>query len=357
MEILLWCMVVLSVIMSVLPLINSSYWVFRICTFAKVQILFFQLILLFLSFFSVFSSLDYTIYLRITLLGFIFYHVYKLAKYSGLYAYSRKERKANVENCFELTLLSFNVYQFSKQYHSLIKEIETNTPDLVFLVETNEEWLETVAEQISDDYPYSIQIPLENTYGMALFSKFKLKKEQVNYFIAQDLPSIEVEVCVSDQDKITFFGVHPPPPSPTEEATSLERDGELMAVAKKARTLTTPVLVAGDFNTVSWSRESQLFEKVSGLKDARIGRGLINTYHARYWLIRFPIDLFYHSADVWVKKIVRLQFIGSDHFPVLCKFLISRNKRASSVPFVAEEERFLVNKIIKEGEEETSEVR
>ena len=41
-----------------------------------------------------------------------------------------------------------------------------------------------------------------------------------------------------------YFGVHPPPPSPNEEKTSKERDGDLLSIAKKSKIIKFPVLVS-----------------------------------------------------------------------------------------------------------------
>ena len=43
--------------------------------------------------------------------------------------------------------------------------------------------------------------------------------------------SIEAKLKTKDGYEFVFFGVHPPPPSPTEEKTS--KDGDLLSIAKK----------------------------------------------------------------------------------------------------------------------------
>jgi hypothetical protein len=60
---------------------------------------------------------------------------------------------------------------------------------------------------------------------MHLYSKLKIKTQCSLFFVADD--SIEAKITTADNFKFTFFAVHPPPPSPTEEENSKERDGEL----------------------------------------------------------------------------------------------------------------------------------
>jgi endonuclease/exonuclease/phosphatase (EEP) superfamily protein YafD len=179
---------------------------------------------------------------------------------------------------------------------------------------------------LESDYPYLCKIPLENTYGMHLYSKLPMTTK-VHNFVAEDLPSIEAELQTSKGYRFTLFCVHPPPPSPTEEENSKERDGELLAVAKKIRESgRMSTVVVGDFNNVAWSRSSVLFRKLSETIDPRVGRSLTPTFHAKYWFARFPIDQLFHSTDIHIEELKTLPYFGSDHLPLYCKFSIGSDK-------------------------------
>lgn len=315
----------LLALITFLPLIDHSHWTIRILDFGKIQLLSIQLIIvclgiLFLDF--TYYSLSSTVLLVLSL-GFNFF---------VLFRYSRLVRKRNKDKSSKssqsVSLLSVNVYQFNKSYHRFIDLVEEESPDFFLTIESNQDW-ENAMSGLELQYPYVHKVAKENTYGMHFYSKLKILAVNEHYFVANDIPSLEVDLQTNDGHLFSVFCVHPPPPSPTEEPTSKERDGELMSVAKRMTHLAQPCLVIGDFNDVSWSKSSLLFKKISRLVDARIGRGVLSTFHARFWLLRFPLDLIYHSSDIYIQEISVLRDIGSDHLPLKCVFYLEDSTRKS----------------------------
>lgn len=229
-------------------------------------------------------------------------------------------------------------------------------PDILLTMESNQAWDDALTA-IEKDYPNFKKVPLENTYGIHFYTRFEVKTIKVNYLISDDLPSIEASVITDDGFEFTFFGVHPPPPSPTEEDTSKERDGELLALGKKVLETKGATIVVGDFNNVAWAKSSILFRKTSELIDPRIGRGFVSTYHARYWVLRFPIDLFFHSTEIFIEDFKTLRNIGSDHLPLFSKFYINKTEdiQEDEVETLEKEEEQEVEEMIEDGIAEQSE--
>lgn len=188
-------------------------------------------------------------------------------------------------------------------------------------IESNKNW-EMAMHDLEEAYPYTEKVTLENTYVMHLYSKMPFQEVKTHYFVSDDIPSIEAHFKTDEGEDFVVFCVHPPPPSPTEEDTSKERDGDLLSIAKRAKEIQKCTLIIGDFNTVSWSKVSELFQKNSGLIDGRNGRGVLASYHAKYWFFRVPLDLVFHSTTILLKELRILEYIGSDHFPICCIFSI-----------------------------------
>jgi endonuclease/exonuclease/phosphatase (EEP) superfamily protein YafD len=198
----------------------------------------------------------------------------------------------------------------AKEFLSLVKD---HDPDVLVTLETDQWWQDHLND-LEKDYPYQVKCPLENCYGMHLFSKLELSESKVEFLVDSDKPSIHTVVALRSGEKIRAHFLHPAPPGPEGLEKSSQRDAELIVVAKSVADSRAPVIVAGDLNDVAWSTTTRLFRKISGLLDPRVGRGMFNTFHAGHWYMRWPLDHLFHSRHFTLSGIRRLRVIGSDHF-------------------------------------------
>ncbi|RRN76456.1 endonuclease/exonuclease/phosphatase family protein, partial [Pseudoxanthomonas sp. SGD-10] len=337
------------------PFVQNQHWVFRVPEFLKLQILVLQVIVFTLTLVFVEGTTLVWI-IQVAQLLLIAYHVFVLMRYTKFWR--RTKSTESVDDSKKVKIISCNVYQFNKEYSRFIDLIEKEKPDIFLTMESNKDW-EQAMRVLEKDYPSYEKVTLENTYGMHFYTKLKVHKLETHYFVADDLPSIEAHLETPCGEQFVFFGVHPPPPSPTEEENSKERDGDLLCVAKKVRDYKMPVLVTGDFNNVAWAKSSILFKKTSELIDARIGRGILATFHAKYWFFRVPLDLVFHSADIFIDRLVIYPSVGSDHFPLGCTFYINKQSEVQEedIKHLEEGEMQEVNELIEEGKEEDSDNR
>ena len=345
----------LLILLSVLPFIQNQHWVFRVAEFIKLQLLLLQLIVFIATFFYIAENPVFWC-LQGVQSALIGYHVYLLMRYTKFWRTPTVDYTGESSN--QIKIISCNIYQFNSAYDRFITLIETEQPDIILTMESNSDW-EQAMRVFEKDYPNYEKVTLENTYGMHFYTRLHVHRIQVHYFVADDLPSIEAELETADGYRFVFFGVHPPPPSPTEEENSKERDGDLLSVAKKVRDEQMPVLITGDFNNVAWAKSSILFKQASQLIDARIGRGILATFHAKYWFFRVPLDLLFHSPEIFIEQLFIYPSVGSDHFPMGCTFHINRHsdEQEDMVDQLAAGEMQEVDKLIDEGEQEESDNR
>ncbi len=337
-------------VLTILPKIPHSHWVFRATEFGKIQIFILTILCFALGFFLDDKTKAWYLTQGI-LLFLIFFHGVILIQYTKLFP----TKKVIPEHDSDKTLkfISANIYQFNTEYARFIALINKYQPDVFLTMESNDDW-EKALQELEKDYPYSQKVTLENTYGMHFYSKLPIKTAKTHFFVADDIPSVEAILTTEDNLEFVFFGVHPPPPSPTEEKTSKERDGDLLSVAKRLKEINLPSVVVGDFNNVAWSKSSILFRKISELIDPRIGYGFVSTFHAKYRFFRFPIDLLFHSPTIFIKQLKTLEAFGSDHLAVFCEFFIHHKEelQEDKVECATTEEKQEAKEMINEGIQE-----
>lgn len=216
----------------------------------------------------------------------------------------------------QLKIMVSNVLTPNDEMQKLVDLVKQRQPDILITLESDKKW-EQALHQIEPDYPYTVKVPLDNLYGMHLYSKLELIDPEIKYLMIDDIPSIHTQLRLQSGRVIWLYCLHPMPPSPTEADKSTTRDAELLMVGKHIKEKNQTAILAGDLNDVAWSKTTRRFQRISGLLDPRIGRHFINTFHVSYPFLRWALDHIFHSACFTVVDIQRMPSVGSDHFPVM----------------------------------------
>ena len=213
-------------------------------------------------------------------------------------------------------LLIANVLMENTRYERLLGLIRESDPDVVLAVETDDRWGRAL-KPLARTHPHVVGRLQDNYYGFMLFSRFPLLDVRVEFLVHDDVPSVHASFELAGE-RVFLHGLHPRPPTPTQDQDSTPRDAELVLVGRAiAERGSRPTVVAGDLNDVAWSRTTELFLRVSGLLDPRMGRGFYNSYNANLPCWRFPLDHVFHSNHFRLVELRRCEHVGSDHFPVL----------------------------------------
>jgi len=330
---------------TLIPLVRHDFWVFRVFEYPRLQKLFLNAVfILVLLICYIPFDLNIQISLAILLLN-LGYLLYQIIPFTVL---GKKEiiSSTKASNGNNVRLLIANVYQYNDKFDDYLELIKNCDPDLALFVETDSLWQQKL-DKIKTDYPHTLSIPLSNTYGMLLYSKLALKNGSINYLVEDDIPSIEVDVELRSGQMVKLFCLHPQPPVPQENPRSTERDKEILLVGKKAKNCKIPVIVIGDLNDVAWSYTTDLFAKTSQLLDPRKGRGFYNSFNAKYFFLRFPLDHIFCSADFTLSSIKRMPSCGSDHFPMCVELQYNPKAEAENeVPEATVQDKKLANEKI-----------
>lgn len=305
----------LVVFVSVWGLLPLDHWWIRGVDFPRIQILVIGLVSLvgLLVLAPQWESWD--VVLLLALIGAVGLQLRMVLPYTRLW--KKEVRQAlPIPDAVQIKLMVSNVLTPNDNTQALVDLVQQKNPDILITLESDQKW-EDALSVIEPDYPYNVKVPLDNLYGMHLYSKLELIDPEVKYLLIDDIPSIHTQLRLPNDEVIWLYCLHPMPPSPTEADKSTTRDAELLMVGRHINKNNQTAILAGDLNDVAWSKTTLMFQRISGLLDPRIGRFFINTFHVNYPFLRWALDHIFHSPCFTLVNIERLPSIGSDHFPVM----------------------------------------
>lgn len=332
---------------TLLPLLRVDEWWVRIFDFPRLQIFTIGVALAVGLGYSLFySDQAFGKWVLIGLIACLTYQGFRMFPYTRL-APKQSLDSINPRHEDLLSILTANVYMNNRNSSEFLDLVAAAAPDVVLVIEPNK-WWEIQLKPLETAYPYTIKHPLENTYGMLLYSRLKLHNAQIRFLIEDSIPSIFTEIELPSGLIVELYGLHPRPPSFGQDTE--ERDAEILMVGRDVAHGEKPAVVIGDLNDVAWSFTTSLFQRLSGLVDPRIGRGFYNTFHAKYPIFRFPVDHIFHARSFRVVEMRQLAHIGSDHLPMFAILAYEPEKPSDSGPPEADtEDRQDAEERIKQG--------
>ncbi|WP_116364276.1 endonuclease/exonuclease/phosphatase family protein [Parahaliea mediterranea] len=347
------CLVVLA---TTLPLLRHSHWLVRGLDFPRLQLAVLAALLLATQAWLLDYGQPAAWLMSAAVLAALCWQLRWILPYTRLWRLEVAAASLQVEPERHISILTANVLTPNRQAHQLIALVHQYQPDILVTLESDHWWEGQLAE-LEQDMPYTIKCPLDNLYGMHVYSRLPLEDTTIDFLVEDDVPSMHALVWLRTGDSVRMHFLHPAPPSPTENPESAERDAELIVVARSVADSDQPLIVTGDLNDVAWSRTTRLFRKLSGLLDPRVGRGMFNTFHAGYPLLRWPLDHLFHSEHFTVACIQRMPHIGSDHFPLFTRLAFNPARSANGEGLEADaDDRQFAREITREQNVEKADV-
>lgn len=317
-------------LITLIPLLNWPYWPVRVLDFPRLQIACLWLLLVLAELISLPLDSASSWVLIAVGGGALARQLWWIIPYTR-FASTEVQAAPEHDRLQKIRLLTANVLTHNRQADKLLAQIHEHQPDIVVTLESDLWWQQQL-DTLLPEYPHTLKCPLDNLYGMHVYSRLPLHDGCIEYLVEDDKPSMHAQVELSGGQKVRCHFLHPAPPSPTENSESSERDAELLVVAQELRNYKDPVIVTGDLNDVAWSKTTRAFRTVSGLLDPRIGRGMFNTFHANYKLLRWPLDHVFHSDHFSLVRMFRLKPFGSDHFALFTELAFTPKVRHHQDP-------------------------
>lgn len=183
---------------TLLPLFSHDHWTIRFFDFPRVQLALGSgatmggLVLV--------GPSTFVEYAVVVVLGLcLVYQIERILLYTPLA--SRQVRPADSEaDGMPISVLVCNVEIENRDVDSVLNCIAAYSPDLVFVLETDEWWVEQL-QPLEEEFPYTVTQPQDDAYGTALYSRWPLVESRVEFLVEDHVPSIHTKVdCFSRPD-------------------------------------------------------------------------------------------------------------------------------------------------------------
>ena len=208
-----------------------------------------------------------------------------------------------------LKVMTSNLLASNTSHDRQINTIQSANPDVIVFQEYTSAW-HTVLSNALSSYPHKLTAPLDNPFGIAMYSRYPFTDSTVAPLFTGGKAAIRATVSISGKH-IDIFGVHPPPP--ISAALYRERNKHLQLLAEYGSQSNGPMVIAGDLNTSPWSGAFMQFVQQGNLFDTRAGKGVFATWPDFFKPLQIPIDYIIVSAHFNVLSMHASGDLGSDH--------------------------------------------
>lgn len=323
------------VVVTILPLWDTTAWWVRIWDFPRVQIA--ALIAGVIVLLGLLRGRGWGAAAAV-LAACLGYQLWRISPYTPVT--SREMRLASpAEAPDALTLLSANVLMENRDFDAVARLIAEISPDVLLLMETDAGWIDAL-EEVLAGFSTVVRAPRDDHYGMLFATRLPAAQARIVRLTETETPSLFAELIGPDGQVFRFIGLHPRPPVPGQDTEA--RDAQILYAARFARAAEMPLIAMGDFNDVAWSDSARRFKRVGRYLDPRIGRGLYASFDAKNPVMRFPLDQIYVTPDVAMVDFRRGPHFGSDHFPIVARISLDAGlagRLNATPPEVSVEER------------------
>ncbi len=211
-----------------------------------------------------------------------------------------------------LRLTTLNVQWRNATKDAVVDYVRRVRPDVLVVQEAVGSWWRQLPA-LGAMFPYAGPAGWARGARVHLFSRHPIRDLRTHTPQGRYFPYLVARLEV-DGRPLTVIAVHAPRPKGAH--LSRIRNAYLRDVAKTARGIHGPLIVAGDFNLTPWSGHYRDFVRETGLANVSDGRGWMATWPTWLTPAALAIDFILVSDGVVARGVKRGPQIGSDHYPI-----------------------------------------
>lgn len=217
-----------------------------------------------------------------------------------------------------LRAVLINVRTENTATERVLSFVEREDPDVLVLQEVNARWVGELAP-LRQAFPYHVEEPEEDNFGIALYSKLPLDSLEVVSIGRVQLATIIARLRLEGR-VLNIIATHPLPPGGSFYFEL--RNDQLAELAAEIGAFDGQVMVIGDLNMTPWSPYFRSFLDTAGLRDSRRGFGLQTSWPTFLPPLGLPIDHCLVSEAVQIHDRRVGARVGSDHWPLVIDFSV-----------------------------------
>ena len=298
---------VLMLVAVLVSLSNTDAWYVRQVDLVREPMSYIAGVLLLLSLFVKFRWRWVTVALFVLIIVINLWRIWPYTFLAGTQLAYDDGAQAAAATCF--TAMSVNVKVENDRYAQIAEQVERIDPDILFLMETDEEWAAQL-EPVLAGYEHVDRHPQPHAFGLVFATRLRVIKTNIVENTHRDTPTLYATVQPGSRP-VEFIGLHPKPPLPSWDTQM--RDENIVKAGVQTPDRLPDAMVMGDFNDVPWSRTTTKFRDTGEWRDPRIGRGTYPTFPASLVAIGWPLDQMMLKGDLELTEFEVLPDNGSDH--------------------------------------------
>jgi len=222
-----------------------------------------------------------------------------------------------------LRVASLNVEYGNGDCERVLRFVRESKADVLLLMEVSRGMLDALEPELRA-FEHRLEAPRDDPFGIALYARIPMQAERVDDLGTRRLPAIVAELEFAGR-RVRLVAAHVLPPISSSNAT--ERDLMIEGALETLCATSEPGILLGDLNTTPWAETLDRLAFPRGLRDARLGQGILPSWPADSLLLRIPID---HCLvrGPWQVAAVRVgQPLGSDHLGLVVELALAPAKR------------------------------
>ncbi|PCJ98641.1 MAG: hypothetical protein COA45_07960 [Zetaproteobacteria bacterium] len=241
-----------------------------------------------------------------------------------IYSSSEHIQPANKTYSNTLKIVHYNRHYNLNDHRIMTEWLIKENPDIFVIQETGETHSKAI-ESLRGLYPYQIHEPSKGAFGFVLASKYEILSSEThqNKQYAINNISVHAQIKLSDNNIISIYASHPPPP--VSALLQEQRNETLKTIAKEIQqNQTRNIIFIGDWNITPYSPYFKAFLKETGLKNQQHSFYTPPTWPSTFPLpiFQIPIDHILHKGDLHLINKRNGPHMGSDHFPIIAEFIL-----------------------------------